>query len=327
MNPDVRRLALRAFLTERRNALTPRDVGLPAFGVRRVPGLRRDEVAELAGVSRQWYEQFEAGGGERRYSAAFVQRIADALRMDERERATLFRLALPEIDFAVDHFERSSRDGALQSLRQMRELVRRLTAVSSFEDAVQASVDVVASLIAPTCVAVANLLGSDGTPRPFAVGPKAGLACPSFADQCLAANYPGRFGLTTFNEERPAREDTSDGSFAFTQRTSNGKSFTVNVTSSPSVRHVGSRPVDNTANHGDGEIIVRDTAISADVYWEWNSRLRSRATLAHGLFKHSIYQGTLSALWTEPHAVSAFEIEVLQTASAIVELAAGKSGP
>lgn len=313
MNPQDRRLALRAYLTERRNALTPADVGLPTSGFRRVPGLRREEVAELAGVSVKWYEQFESGSGERRFSAAFVQHIAEALRMDERERATLFRLALPEIDFAVDHYERSARDGALQSLRQMRDLVRRMSTVSSFENAVQASVEVVERLIAPTCVSVANLLGTDGTLRPLAAGPKAPLTRLSFAEQCLAVNYPSRFGLTTFNEERPAREDTDDGAFAFMQRTTSGDSFTVNVL-----------PGDTVPTLGDGDLILRDMAISADMYWEWNSHLRSRATLVHGLFERGVYRGTLAVLWTEPHAASTFEIEALQTASAIVELAAAK---
>jgi hypothetical protein len=71
MDPQIRRLALRAFLGERREALTPGDVGLPARRSRRVPGLRREEVAEFAVVSVKWYEQFEAGTDERRVSAAF----------------------------------------------------------------------------------------------------------------------------------------------------------------------------------------------------------------------------------------------------------------
>lgn len=319
MNPDARRLALRSLLMERRNALTPRDVGLPGLGSRRVPGLRREEVAELAGVSVKWYEQFEGAGGERRFSATFVQRIADALLLDERQRATLFRLALPEIDFAVEHYERSSRDGALQSLAQMRELVRRVSTVSSFESCVQACVEVLENIIAPTSVSVAALLRNDDTPRAFAVGTKAQLVRPSFANQCIAANYPSRFGLTIFNEERPAREDTNDGSFAFLQRTSDGKSFTVRVMSS--TPDVACQLADNTPNHDDAT--VRDTTTNAEVYWDWNLELQSRASLAHGLFERGSYRGNVSALWTEPHAVSALEIEVLQTASAIVALAAG----
>jgi transcriptional regulator with XRE-family HTH domain len=326
MNPDIRRLALRALLTERRNALTPHDVGLPALGFRRVPGLRREEVAELAGVSVKWYEQFEAGGGERRFSAAFVQRIADALLMDERERATLFRLALPEIDFAVDHYERSARDGALQSLATMRDLVRRLTTVPSFEEAVHACVDVVESIIAPTCVTVANLLGNGRAPRTVAVGAKAKLTRPTFARGCLAANYPSRFGLTTFNEERPAREDTNDGSFAYIQQTSTGKSFTVKLTPLPSAPYVA-LPREEITSHADRDNTICDIKMSADAYWDWNSHLRSRASLVHGLFERGVYRGNIAALWTEPHAVSAFEIEVLQTASAIVALAAGNASP
>jgi transcriptional regulator with XRE-family HTH domain len=326
MNPEIRRLALRALLTKRRNALTPRDVGLRAHGFRRVPGLRREEVAELAGVSVKWYEQFEAGAGQRRFSAAFVQKIADALQMDERERATLFRLALPEIDFAVGQYERSARDGALQSLTKMRALVRRLSTVSSFESAVRACVDVVESIIAPTCVSVANLLRNGRAPRPVAVGAKAKLARPSFAAGCVAVNYPSRFGLTTFSEERPAREDTTDGSFAYIQQTSNGKSFTVKLTPLPLAPHVA-LPREEIPSHGGGDITIRDITMSADAYWEWNSHLRSRASLVHGLFERGAYRGNIATLWTEPHAVSPFEIEVLQTVSAIVALVAQRCTP
>jgi hypothetical protein len=55
------RADIRDFLARRRAQLTPEQVGLPTSGRRRVPGLRREEVAVLAGVSTEWYTRLEKG--------------------------------------------------------------------------------------------------------------------------------------------------------------------------------------------------------------------------------------------------------------------------
>ena len=93
------------FLTASRARLRPDDVGLPATARRRVPGLRREEVAELVGVSPNWYAVFETGTSDRNFSPAFVQHVAEALRLDENERVRLFQLALPEVAATAAHFE------------------------------------------------------------------------------------------------------------------------------------------------------------------------------------------------------------------------------
>jgi transcriptional regulator with XRE-family HTH domain len=67
--------------------------------------LRREEVAELVGVTPNWYAAFEIGNSDRNFSPAFVQRVADALQLDQAERVHLFRLALPEVAAAAEHFE------------------------------------------------------------------------------------------------------------------------------------------------------------------------------------------------------------------------------
>jgi transcriptional regulator with XRE-family HTH domain len=79
-------------LRARRGQVTPADAGLPAVGPRRVPGLRREEVAMLAGVSADYYVRLEQGR-ERRPSAQVVEALAGALRLDDDARAHLFRLA------------------------------------------------------------------------------------------------------------------------------------------------------------------------------------------------------------------------------------------
>jgi transcriptional regulator with XRE-family HTH domain len=82
----------RAILRSRRARLRPAEVGLPDWGVRRVPGLRREEVAQLANVGLTWYTWLEQGR-QARPSASVLTAIADALRLDAHEREHLFALA------------------------------------------------------------------------------------------------------------------------------------------------------------------------------------------------------------------------------------------
>lgn len=80
---------IREFLTSRRARLTPQDVGLPDFGGRRrVPGLRREEVAMLAGMSAEYYKRLERGNASG-VSDGVLDGIARALRLDEPEHAYL----------------------------------------------------------------------------------------------------------------------------------------------------------------------------------------------------------------------------------------------
>ena len=83
---------LRRFLKERRARILPADVGLPAGGRRRVPGLRREEVATLAGIGVSWYTSLENGEAVG-VSEATLETVADALRLDRSEREYLLALA------------------------------------------------------------------------------------------------------------------------------------------------------------------------------------------------------------------------------------------
>lgn len=87
---DLRRVA--GFLRARRERLKPADLGLASLGRRRTPGLRRDEVADLAGISTEYYTQLEQARG-RHPSRAVLERIAQALGLTRHERAALFELA------------------------------------------------------------------------------------------------------------------------------------------------------------------------------------------------------------------------------------------
>jgi len=80
------------FLRSRRSQVTPHDAGLHSYGVRRVPGLRREEVAILAGLSADYYTRLEQGR-ERNPSAQVLDALSRALRLDADQEMHLYRLA------------------------------------------------------------------------------------------------------------------------------------------------------------------------------------------------------------------------------------------
>ena len=106
---QIRRTELSTFLRSRRERLNPADIGLPPGPRRRTPGLRREEVAQLAGVGVTWYTWLEQG---RRINAStqVLDAIAKTLRLDHTEHEHLYRLAdvpgvvtaEPESDFEPD---------------------------------------------------------------------------------------------------------------------------------------------------------------------------------------------------------------------------------
>src|SRR3954462_1862488 len=86
------RQEVREFLTTRRARITPEQAGLPATGSRRVPGLRRSEIASIAGLSVEYYARLERGhiAGA---SSGVLDALASALQLDETERGHLLDLA------------------------------------------------------------------------------------------------------------------------------------------------------------------------------------------------------------------------------------------
>ena len=91
MNDDNR---LGDYLRARREQVTPEDVGLPAHGVRRVPGLRREEVAMLAGISADYYLRLEQGR-DRNPSVQVLEALAGVLQLDATATAYLLRIGAP----------------------------------------------------------------------------------------------------------------------------------------------------------------------------------------------------------------------------------------
>lgn len=89
---DERRREMADFLRRRREAIRPEQVGLPVGGRRRTPGLRREEVAQIAGVGVTWYTWLEQAR-EIRVSENVLDALSRALLLDSHERAHLFNLA------------------------------------------------------------------------------------------------------------------------------------------------------------------------------------------------------------------------------------------
>ena len=83
---------IREFLTSRRARITPGEAGITAYGARRVPGLRRSELAALAGVSVEYYTRIERGNLTG-VSHNVLEALVGALQLDDAERAHLFDLA------------------------------------------------------------------------------------------------------------------------------------------------------------------------------------------------------------------------------------------
>lgn len=112
------------FLRSRRARIQPEDVGLQAYGRRRVPGLRREEVAQLAGVSVDYYIRLEQGRGPS-VSDAVLDAIARVLRLDETEHTYLHTVARPK--------SRASAPASSQRVRPgLRLVLDSLTAAPAF---------------------------------------------------------------------------------------------------------------------------------------------------------------------------------------------------
>jgi len=95
-----RRAELRAFLMSRRARLRPSDVGLPETGRRRTPGLRREEVAQLAGLSTEWYTLLEMAK-DLRVSDRTIHGVARALKLSAAETSHLQNLITGELPAAA----------------------------------------------------------------------------------------------------------------------------------------------------------------------------------------------------------------------------------
>jgi len=159
----TRREALRNFLMECRARLRPADVGLSSIGRRRVPGLRREEVADLVGISPAWYTLLETAR-DIRVSPRMLDRLAEALRLSEEEKVYLFSLAideLPTMQRTVPQFVAAT--GSRYS--EFRKFARRARSASSIEELADQSADLLFN-VAPH-VEMAYFVQADVANRQF----------------------------------------------------------------------------------------------------------------------------------------------------------------
>jgi transcriptional regulator with XRE-family HTH domain len=104
---ETRRTELADFLRHRRALVSPESAGLEANGRRRTPGLRREEVAQLAGVGLSWYTWLEQGR-DIKPSPQVLDALARTLRLDTGERAHLFHLARVELPLPAGDYPREA---------------------------------------------------------------------------------------------------------------------------------------------------------------------------------------------------------------------------
>ena len=121
MLSEQRRREIAQFLRVRRGRLQPEDVGLPRGRRRRTPGLRREEVASLAGVSTEWYKWLEQAR-DVRASADVLRRIAVALCLEPGQAQVLLRLS----GYGLDE-ETGVRGGTTEVARHLQALIDQLT--------------------------------------------------------------------------------------------------------------------------------------------------------------------------------------------------------
>jgi transcriptional regulator with XRE-family HTH domain len=112
-----------------RSRVSPEEAGVDLLVRRRGRGLRREDIAMLAGISLTWYARFESGT-EVRLSPTLLERIAAVLRLSAKESVELFALALPEFGRSVDTLLRQVENDA-----RLAKLARRLPSSSTVAEA------------------------------------------------------------------------------------------------------------------------------------------------------------------------------------------------
>jgi transcriptional regulator with XRE-family HTH domain len=119
---------IREFLTSRRARLTPEQVGLRSYGRRRVPGLRRDEVAQLAEISVEYYSRLERGN-LKGVSESVLQSLTRALRLDDTEERHLRHLMRAAKTSIRQARQPAARTGVRPSVQRMLNAMTTIPAV------------------------------------------------------------------------------------------------------------------------------------------------------------------------------------------------------
>ena len=290
VTPQVRREALRAFLIERRKAISPADVGLRAR--RRSGGLSQGNVAALAGISLNWYALFESGREERQVSTACLEAIARALRLTSTDELEFYRLALPRSQVATS-IAQNWRSHSLLGVRSIRQITRKLAAASGLSDIALIVSESMQTQTNADCATLATIKSGERI-EGLAVGPRAGFVRKSlyaYTWHRLSGLPPDRVGIVP---PGPTLSDYLE--------------HCVDVTIS-TVGDVDEGPLSE---------------------WRWtpqNYREVFQGAFAVNSMSLPLYTGDrlgglVSTTWTVPHEFTPLEIETARTVSAIVQLVA-----
>jgi transcriptional regulator with XRE-family HTH domain len=284
--------ALRTFLIDCRARLRPVDVRLPSRNRRRVAGLRREEVAAVAGVSPKSYALFESGTAPRRFSRAFVQRVADALQLGANERVLLYALALPEPAGTLARIDRSKTSGALESVAALGRFARDVRSAASFDEAAHRAAVALLGIVKPDNISIACMRDADGAISGIPFGRKE-RHWKSIHDALVSETHgPLTRGTIGIAERVPLVDEVAEDPAAV-------------------IPLVKRRPDD----------VPYDLSCAIDEWREINGDLRTRSFFATPLFENGALRGILAASWGQPRGFQPLELDVLETLAAIVEVA------
>jgi transcriptional regulator with XRE-family HTH domain len=147
MDSKLRREALRNFLKECRANVKPDDVGLSSGHRRRVPGLRREEVADLAGISLAWYTRLETAQ-DIRVSPRLLNRLAAVFHLEDEDKIQLFSLALGELP-TIPRASPESIGSIGREYSELMRFVRLSRTASNLQELVDLTVDLLFDINGP----------------------------------------------------------------------------------------------------------------------------------------------------------------------------------
>ena len=145
------RQALRRFLMDCRARLRPEDVGLTSIGRRRVPGLRREELAQLADISPAWYTLLETAR-DISVSPRLLDRLALALRLSKEEKVHLFSLAIDQLPTVPLATAEAAGEGDCD-LSELHAFARRLLRASGVREVGEIERELLYDLVRPAPIA------------------------------------------------------------------------------------------------------------------------------------------------------------------------------
>lgn len=251
----------------------------------------QEEIAEALGVSREWYSLIE-NGDVARLAPELLEHIARLYEMGDQDRATLYELAIPEI--AAGALRRSMQDGALGTLAAVRRFSQDIAAASSFFESAAKGADTIGRLTCVDCVAITSAASSDGSLLGYAVGPQ--------------SRYWSHLS-----------DEVAIESHAFLKSGGVGVSeYVLSADEFASLQHGNACSVEKRSDMSAEEY---GYACSVEKWRAFNSKLRARSCVAVPLFENGSFRGILGASWREPREISAIEIDVAETISAIITLA------